>query len=74
VHTPRRHFTSQEKVAILKRHLLEKVPISDLCDELGIAPKPLLRWQKESFDNGHVAFDNGRKADRTTPSQAPTQE
>ena len=34
----RRHFSGTEKVAILKRHLLEKVPISDLCDELDIYP------------------------------------
>ena len=62
MNTQRRHFTPQEKVAILKRHLLEKVPVSDLCDELGIAPNLFYRWQKEFFDNGHVAFDNGRKA------------
>jgi transposase len=58
----RRHFTPQEKVAILKRHLLEKVPISCLCDELGIGPTLFYRWQKEFFENGHVAFDNGRNA------------
>ena len=34
----RRHFAGAEKVAILKRHLIDKVPISDLCDELGLFP------------------------------------
>jgi transposase-like protein len=62
MNTQRRHFTPQEKVAILKRHLLEKVAVSDLCDELGIAPNLFYRWQKEFFENGHTAFDNGRKA------------
>jgi transposase len=62
MNTPRRHFSPQEKVAILKRHLLEKTPVSDLCEELGIAPNLFYRWQKEFFDNAHVAFDNGRKA------------
>ena len=62
MNTQRRHFTPQEKVAILKRHLLEKVPVSNLCDEFGIAPNLFYRWQKEFFDNGHTAFDNGRKA------------
>jgi transposase len=57
----RRHFSGPEKVAVLKRHLVEKVPVSDLCDELGIAPNLFYRWQKEFFDNGHTAFDNGRK-------------
>jgi transposase len=58
----RRHFTGAEKVATLKRHLLEKVPISDLCDELGLYPNQVYGWLKEFFDNGHLAFDNGRKS------------
>jgi transposase len=58
----RRHFSGPEKVAALKRHLVERVPVSDLCDQLGIAPNLFYRWQKEFFDNGHTAFDNGRKS------------
>ena len=58
----RRHFSGPEKVAALKRHLVEKVPVSDLCDQLGIAPNLFYRWQKEFFDNGHTVFDNGRKS------------
>jgi len=57
----RRHFAGTEKVAILKRHLLDKVPISDLCDELDIYPNQFYGWLKEFFENGHAAFDNGRK-------------
>jgi transposase len=60
--TPRRHFSAPEKVAILKRHLLDKVPVSNLCDELGIAPNLFYRWQKEFFENGHAAFENDRKS------------
>ena len=58
----RRHFAGTEKVAILKRHLVEKVPVSDLCDELDIYPNQLYGWLKDFFENGHVAFENGRKA------------
>ena len=58
----RRHFSGPEKVAALKRHLVEKVPVSDLCGEFGIAPNLFYRWQKEFFDNGHAAFDNDRKS------------
>jgi transposase len=58
----RRHFSGPEKVAALKRHLLEKVPISDLCDELDIYPNQFYGWLKEFFENGHAAFDNGRKS------------
>jgi transposase len=59
---PRRHFSGTEKVAILKRHLLDKVPISNLCDELDIYPNQLYAWLKEFFENDHAAFDNGRKS------------
>ena len=58
---PRRHFSGTEKVAILKRHLLEKVPISDLCDEFDLYPTQFQKWLKEFFENGHAAFDNGRQ-------------
>ena len=58
----RRHFTGAEKVAILKRHLLDKVPISDLCDELQLFPNQVYTWLKEFFENGHAAFDNGRRS------------
>jgi transposase-like protein len=57
----RRHFTGAEKVAILKRHLVEKTPVSHLCDELSIYPTQFYTWLKEFFENGHLAFDNGRK-------------
>ena len=57
----RRHFSPQEKVAILRRHLLENFPVSQLCDEHGIAPSVFYHWQREFFENGHLAFGNGRK-------------
>ena len=52
----RKRFTAQEKVAILRLHLLEHVPVSDLCDPHGIHPTMFYRWQKEFFENGAAAF------------------
>ena len=62
MNSERRHLSPQEKVAALKRHLLENVPVSTICDQLGIAPTLFYRWQKELFENCHVVFENGRKA------------
>lgn len=58
----RRHFTPQEKVVIVKRHLLEGVPVSNLCDEFDINPTLFYQWQRQLFENAHLAFDNGRKS------------
>ena len=51
----RKHYTPEEKVAILRRRLLEKEPISKLCDEVALQPTVFYRWQKEFFD-GTAAF------------------
>ena len=56
----RKHYTPEEKVAILRRHLLENEPISKLCDELGLQPTVFYRWQKEFFENGAAAFEQRR--------------
>src|ERR1700748_3643156 len=53
----RKHYTPEEKVAILRRHLLDKVPVSDLCEELGLQRTVFYRWQKEFFENGAAAFE-----------------
>lgn len=53
----RRGFTSAEKVSILRHNLLERVPVSNLCDEFGLNPNVFYRWQKEFFDNGAAVFE-----------------
>ena len=58
----RRRFTAKQKVAILKQHLVEKVPVSEVCDRHGLNPTAFYRWQKEFFENGAAAFE--RRAPR----------
>ncbi len=53
----RRRFNAEEKVAIVRRHLLDQVPISDLCDEYGLNPAVFYRWQKALFENGAAVFE-----------------
>lgn len=65
----RRRYTPQEKVAHLRRHLLEGVQVSDLCDELGVQPTVYYRWQKQFFEEGAAAFDK----DHTQPLKAAQQ-
>ena len=53
----RKNYTPKEKVAILRRHLVDKVAVSDLCDKYGLQPTVFYRWQKEFFENGAAAFE-----------------
>ncbi len=53
----RRYFTSEEKVKILRKHLLDHKPVSDICDEYNLHPTQFYRWQKTFFENGAKAFE-----------------
>ena len=51
------NYSPSEKVAILRRHLIDRVPISDLCDEYQLSPTLFYAWQKIFFEYGATAFE-----------------
>lgn len=57
----RRHFTAEQKVSFLRRHFVDKVAISEICQEESIQPSQFLGWQKTFFENGSKAFDKSRE-------------
>lgn len=57
----RKQYSPSEKIAILKLHLVDKMPISDVCDEYGILPTMFYKWQKQLFENGAAAFERTSK-------------
>jgi len=57
----RRQFSPKKKIDILRRHLLEGVPVSDLCDEHELNPNLFYRWQKQLFEHGAAAFEHDGK-------------
>jgi transposase-like protein len=57
----RRHFAPEQKVALLRLHLLEKKPVSDICEEHNLNVNLFYLWQKQFFDNGAAAFANTGK-------------
>ena len=52
----RKNFTPEQKVKILREHFLDQKSVSDVCDRYGISPILFYRWQKQFFENGHLAF------------------
>jgi transposase len=61
MNTQRRRFATDQKATILKRYLVDKVPISDLCDEYGIKPNQIYAWQKILVDNLEAIFHPAAK-------------
>ena len=56
----RRKFTPEEKVKLIRRHCLERVPVSEICTEQSIQPSQFYIWQSEFFARGHEVFSSKR--------------
>ena len=56
----KRVFTAEERATILRRHLADKVPVSDLCDEYKIQPSLFYTWQRQLMDNMSAALEDRR--------------
>jgi transposase-like protein len=53
---PRRSFTAEQKAALLRRHYVDKVAISLICEENDLQPSLFYYWQKQLFENAATAL------------------
>ena len=56
---PHRSFTPEQRAALLARHYVEKVPVSQLCKENDLQPSVFYDWQKQLFENAPSALQPG---------------
>lgn len=66
---PRRRYSPEEKAKILRLHLLEQVPISEICEKQGIHPTMFYQWQKALFENAAAALEGQQRGTRSTNRQ-----
>ena len=59
----------EKKLSILKSHLLDKKPVSELCEENEVSPSNYYQWQKQLFDHGLESFESSRKRKGLTADQ-----
>ena len=52
-------------MALLRRHLVEKVPVSTLCDEAEMQPTVFYRWQEKLFKSHEVVFQRSSTSQQT---------
>jgi len=60
----RRHFTTEQKVALLQRHLVDKEPVSKICEENQLQPSVFYDWLRQAFANlgGALAPEAAKEA------------
>ncbi len=62
----RRRFAPEQKAAVVREHLIDRVPVSDLCDKHGIQPTVFYRWQKTMFENLPALFERQKESPSNT--------
>jgi transposase-like protein len=53
----KRHFTAEQKADIVMSHLVDQVPVSDICVKHDIQPNMFYRWKAEFRANASAAFE-----------------
>jgi transposase-like protein len=69
VRKERRHWSAEEKTKILRRHLIEKIPVSKVCEEARLAPSMFHRWQEQLFLNAPQALVGKRAPEQNQDRQ-----
>jgi transposase-like protein len=77
----RQHRSVQKKAELLRAHLDQKRPVSEICEESELQPSVFYTWQRQLVATAEVALaaragaqqaSRQRRARRVTPSRAPT--
>jgi transposase-like protein len=55
-----REFTTEQKVQILRRHLLDRIPAKEICEEYEVPAAEFARWRQQFFENAEATFDQGQ--------------
>ena len=64
----RKHISPQQKVIVLREHLENQVPLSDLSEKYQVHINLLYRWKKELFEGAADIF--ARKHDKQSAADS----
>jgi transposase len=56
----RRKFSPPQKAEIVRRHLADKVPVSNLADELGLQPSQIHAWVQQVLAHAEESFQRSK--------------
>jgi transposase len=62
----KKRYTSEEKTMILREHLENRVPISDLAEQYNIHPNAIYKWKKQLFEAApEVSLESARNSQKS---------
>ena len=61
---PRRHHSPEQKAALLRRHLVDKVPVSQICEDNDLQPSVFYDWLRQLMERAPAALAAPRTSSR----------
>ena len=58
----RRRHTAEQKAEFLRQHVVDKKPVSEICNEAKIQPSLFYTWQRELLAGAPSVFSNPRRS------------
>ena len=58
------------KAELLRKHHVDKVPISDLCDQNQLQPSVFYTWQRQLWDQASIVFAEAKPSSREQELEA----
>ncbi len=65
----RRHYTPERKAVLLQRHILDKVAVSEICNEEKLQPSVFYGWLKTLLANAPTALASPRGSSQEKKQQ-----
>ena len=59
----RRRFTPETKAELLRRHLVDKVPVSEICNELKLQPSVFYDWLRTLIAQAPAVLASPKRAE-----------
>lgn len=57
----RRHFTPEQKAELLRLHLVDKKPVSEICNEHKLQPSVFYEWLRQLLANAPVVLATAKR-------------
>ena len=66
----RQYRAPSQKAELLRQHHVDKVPISDLCDQNQLQPSVFYQWQRRLWDQASMVFTEAKASTREQELEA----
>jgi transposase len=60
----RRRHSPEQKATLLKRHFVDKKPVSEICNEAEIQPSVFYKWERDLLEAAPALFASRRAPNR----------